>query len=66
MYRHIAKIVQVGSTGGFRGGLGGSLKTPSRTKLFQFYVEIYEKRGKMLKTNPLLRDLNNKENIGKA
>ena len=34
------------------------LNPPSGTKLFQFHGEIYEKSGKMLKTNPLLMDLN--------
>ena len=45
-------------SGGFIGGSGGSLEPPSGTKLFQFHGEIYEKSGKMLKTNPLLLDLN--------
>ena len=45
-------------SGGLRGGLDGSLEPPSGTKLFQFHGEIYEKSGKMLKTNPLLMDLN--------
>ena len=44
--------------GGFRGVSGGSLETPSGTKLCQFHGEIYEKSGKMLKMNPLLMDLN--------
>ena len=46
------------TSGGFRGGSGGSLEPPSETKLFQFYGEIYEKLDKMLKTNPLLMDVN--------
>ena len=46
------------TSGGFRGGSGGSLEPPSETKLFQFHGEIYEKSGKMLKTNPLVMDLN--------
>ena len=50
------KLQQV--SGGFRGGSGGSLEPPSGTKLFHFHGEIYEKSGKMLKTNPLLIDLN--------
>ena len=45
-------------SGGFRGGSGSSLEPPSGTKLFQFHGEIYEKSGKILKTNPLLMDLN--------
>ena len=44
--------------GGFRGGSGGSLEPPFGSKLFQFHGEMYEKSGKMLKTNPLLMDLN--------
>ena len=46
------------TSGGFRGGSGGLLEPLSETKLFQFQGEIYEKSGKMLKTNPLLMDLN--------
>ena len=34
------------------------LNPPLGTKLFQFHGEIYEKSGKMLKTIPLLMDLN--------
>ena len=45
-------------SGGFRGGSGGSLEPPSGTKLFQFHGEIYKKLSKMLKTNPLLINLN--------
>ena len=45
-------------SGGFRGGSGGSLETPFGSKLFHFHGEMYEKSGKMLKTNPLLMDLN--------
>ena len=45
-------------SGGFRGGSGGSLEPLSGAKLFQFHGEIYENVGKMLKTNPLLMDLN--------
>ena len=44
-------------SGGFRGGSGGSLEPPFGSKLFQFHAEMYEKSGKMLKTNPLLMDL---------
>ena len=51
------------SSGGFKGGSGGSLEHPSGTKLFQFNGEIYEKSGKMLKTNPLLMDLNSPPEI---
>ena len=47
-----------GVSGGFRGGSGGSLEPPLGTKLFHFHGEIYQKSGKMLKTNPLLIDLN--------
>ena len=50
--------IQYQYSGGFRGGSGGSLEPPSGTKLFRFHEEIYEKSGKMLKTNPLLMDLN--------
>ena len=46
------------TSGRFRGGSGGLLEPCSWTKLFQFHGEIYEKSGKMLKTNPLLVDLN--------
>ena len=45
-------------SGGFRGGSGGLLEPPLGSKLFQFHGEMYEKSGKMLKTNPLLMDLN--------
>ena len=45
-------------SGGFRGGSGGSLEPPLGSKLFQFHGEMYEKSGKMLKTNLLLMDLN--------
>ena len=45
-------------SGGFRGGSGGSLEPPCGTLLFQFHVEIYEKSGKILETNPLLVNLN--------
>ena len=44
-------------SGRSRGGSGGSLELPSGTKLFQFDGVIYEKSGKMLKTNPRLMDL---------
>ena len=54
--RHFGINIEV--SGGFRGGSGGSLEPPSGTKLFQFHGEIYEESGKMLKTNPLLMDLN--------
>ena len=53
--------------GRFRGGSGGSLEPPSGTKLFQFHGEIYEKSGKVLKTHPLLMDLNPPfKNLGSA
>ena len=45
-------------SGRFRGGSGGSPEPPTGTKLFHFHGEIYEKSGKMLKTNPLFMDLN--------
>ena len=45
-------------SGGFRGGSGGSLEPPFGSKLFQFHGEMYEKSGKVLKTNPLWMDLN--------
>ena len=45
-------------SGGFRGGSGGSPEPPSGAKLFHFHGEIYEKSGKMLKTNPLSMYLN--------
>ena len=45
-------------SGGFRGGSGGSLEPPFGSKLFQCHGEMYEKSSKMLKTNPLLMDLN--------
>ena len=48
----ILKKLKWESSGGFRRGSGGSLEPPSRTKLFQFHAEIYEKSGKMLNTNP--------------
>ena len=41
-------------SGGFRGGLGGSVEPTFGAKLFQLHREIYEKSGKMLKTNPPL------------
>ena len=40
------------SSGGFRGGSGGSLEPLSGTKIFQFHGKIYEQSGKMLKTIP--------------
>ena len=46
------------TSGGFSGSSGGSLEPRSGAKLFQFHGEIYEKSGKMLKTNLLLMDLN--------
>ena len=53
-----ASMILMQSSGGFGGGSGGSLEPPSGTKLFHFHGEFYEKLGKMLKTNPLLMDLN--------
>ena len=32
-------------SGGFRGGLGGSLEPSSGDKLFQFHRKIYKKSG---------------------
>ena len=55
---HLKLLPHYSSSGGFRGGSGGSLEPPSGTKLFHFHGEIYEKSGKILKTNPLLMDMN--------
>ena len=50
--------VEMMSSGGFRGGSGGSLEPPSGSKLFQFHGKIYEKSGKMLETNAPFVNLN--------
>ena len=50
---HLTTVADLQCTG----GSGGSLKHPSGNKLFQFRREIYEKSGKVMKTNTLLMNL---------
>ena len=38
-------VNQTGVSGGFRGGLGGSLEPPFETKIFNFHGEFSEKSG---------------------
>ena len=57
-YSNTIKATQTRSVADLEGGSGGSLEPPFGSKLFQFHGEMYEKSGKMLKTNPLLMDLN--------